>query len=194
MTASVHRLPTATEPAAPAASARSWRVRPAPIREPHFDDEQPFRHLSIVSGSAPTLPFRTTDSEPAVAVGRSPVVAPDFFDRQPTSRRQLPDVERFGRQLFTGLLEVLAGRRSASQLAPLTSAGIYAGIVRDALGNDRLGCAGRRPTLQSMRVSEPADGVAELSAVVRIGPRCRALAARVEGLDGRWRCVRLQLG
>jgi hypothetical protein len=48
--------------------------------------------------------------------------------------------------------------------------------------------------LRSIRVCEPADGVAEVSAVVQIGPRFRAMAARLEGLDGRWRCVRLQLG
>jgi hypothetical protein len=45
-----------------------------------------------------------------------------------------------------------------------------------------------------VRVFEPADGVAELSAVVQVGPRYRAVAARLEGRNGRWRCVRLQLG
>jgi hypothetical protein len=49
-------------------------------------------------------------------------------------------------------------------------------------------------TIRSVRVCEPADGVAELSAVVQVGTRYRAVAARLEGLNGRWRCVRLQLG
>jgi len=48
--------------------------------------------------------------------------------------------------------------------------------------------------VRSVRVCEPADGVAELSAVVQAGARFRAIAARLEGLDGRWRCVRLQIG
>jgi hypothetical protein len=29
---------------------------------------------------------------------------------------------------------------------------------------------------------------------VQVGTRYRAVAARLEGLNGRWRCVRLQLG
>lgn len=194
MTVASHPImrPVPTEPTLRAGGL--WRVEAAPVREPRFDDEQTRRHLSLVSASAPTLPFSGHETAAPLVHQRGTGAGADYFDAQPTGRKELPDVERFGRQLFTGLLEVLAGRRAPNQLAPLTSAGIYAGIVRDAMGNDRLGCAGRRPTLQSMRVSEPADGVAEISAVVRIGVRCRAMAARVEGLDGRWRCVRLQIG
>lgn len=194
MTVAAHPImqPVPTDPTL--RSGATWRVEAAPVREPRFDDEQARRHLTLVHASAPTLPFSGQETVVSLMHQRGAGAAADYFDAQPTGREGLPDVERFGRQLFTGLLEVLAGRRAPNQLAPLTSAGIYAGIVRDAMGNDRLGCAGRRPTLQSMRVSEPADGVAELSAVVRVGIRCRAVAARVEGLDGRWRCVRLQIG
>ena len=46
----------------------------------------------------------------------------------------------------------------------------------------------------NLHVTEPADGVAEVAAVLRIENRFRALALRLEGLDGRWRCVRLQIG
>lgn len=173
-----------------------WRVRAAPIREPHFDDEQPVRHLSLVARQAQALPFASAPVlQGAPPSSRRLIAVPARdFSAVPTRRNQLPEVERFGRHFITGLLEVLAGRRSVSQLAPLTSAGIHAGIVRDALGKDRLGCAGHHPALQSIRVMEPADGVAELSAVVVVGRRCRAIAARLEGLDGRWRCVRLQIG
>jgi hypothetical protein len=45
-----------------------------------------------------------------------------------------------------------------------------------------------------VHVSEPADGVAEACAVVDTGPRRRAIALRLEGLDGRWRCTQLQFG
>jgi hypothetical protein len=46
----------------------------------------------------------------------------------------------------------------------------------------------------SVHVSEPADGVAEIAAVIRRGPRFHAVAARLEGIDGQWRCVQLQIG
>jgi hypothetical protein len=45
-----------------------------------------------------------------------------------------------------------------------------------------------------VRLCEPADEVAELSAVIQTGRRCRAVALRLEGTNGRWRCVRLQIG
>jgi hypothetical protein len=46
----------------------------------------------------------------------------------------------------------------------------------------------------SVRADEPVDGIAELAATVRIGPRVRAVAMRLEAPDGRWRCTLLQLG
>jgi len=48
--------------------------------------------------------------------------------------------------------------------------------------------------LRRLIVSEPADGVAEVTAVVERGPRTRALALRMEGRDGRWVVTALQMG
>ena len=45
-----------------------------------------------------------------------------------------------------------------------------------------------------VHVSEPVDGVAEVSAVARRDGRAHAVAARLEGIDGRWRCTALQIG
>jgi hypothetical protein len=45
-----------------------------------------------------------------------------------------------------------------------------------------------------VRVCEPVDGVAEISAVARRSGRAHAVAARLEGLDGRWRCTAVQIG
>ena len=45
-----------------------------------------------------------------------------------------------------------------------------------------------------IRVCEPVDGVAEVSAVAHRGGRAHAVAARLEGIDGRWRCTVLQIG
>jgi len=56
--------------------------------------------------------------------------------------------------------------------------------------------AGRRPWARSVRsvhVSEPTDGVAEVTAVVDRGSRCAALALRMQGLDGRWLITALDL-
>ena len=64
--------------------------------------------------------------------------------------------------------------------------------------------SGRRPRwcvqgtapviVTSVRVGEPVDGVAEVSAVARRAGKAHAVAARLEGIDGRWRCTALQVG
>jgi hypothetical protein len=157
-------------------------VRPAPPREPLFDDEVPARHLRLVGPHDRPLPF---------APSRRRLTDPrDLFAMQPTGRGQLPDPRWFARRLLIGALEALGGRRSPRQLAPHLSQAVLNGLLGDSPRREWPHPA----TLRSMRVSEPADGVAEISAVVQTGPRFRAVAARLEGLDGRWRCVRLQLG
>jgi hypothetical protein len=88
-------------------------VRPAPRREPPFDDELPQRHLTLVGPHDRPLPFapsrrRLTDLH-------------DAFAMQPTGRGQLPDPALFGRRLLVAILEAMAGRRSAHQLAPTSA-------------------------------------------------------------------------
>jgi hypothetical protein len=48
-------------------------------------------------------------------------------------------------------------------------------------------------TILSVRHSAPADGVVEAVVVVSGPARTRALAMRVEGVDGRWRATSLAL-
>ena len=93
-----------------------------------------------------------------------------------------------------GVIETATGRRPASQLRQHTSPTVHAGLARDAGRIDRLGSARRPATLHSVHITEPADAVAEVTAVLRVGDRFRALALRLEGFEGRWRCVRLQIG
>jgi hypothetical protein len=165
-------------------------LRPAPRREPPFDDEQPARCLSLVSPLDQPLPFDTLD--PAAPLTLRPPADP--FTVRPTGRHELPEPTVLARRLVIGVIETVTGRRSASQLRQHTSPTVQAGLARDAGRISRLGTAQRPATLHSLHVIEPADGVAEVAAVLRVGDRFRALALRLEGLDGRWRCVRLQIG
>ncbi len=53
----------------------------------------------------------------------------------------------------------------------------------------------RRPAIvRRVRVCEPADGIVEACAVVVSHGRVRALAIRLEGLDGRWLVTALTIG
>jgi hypothetical protein len=90
-------------------------------------------------------------------------------------------------------LEALAGRRPLNQVQRLTSPGVYSALSRG--GRPRWCREGNAPLMVGrVHVSEPVDGVAEISAVARRAGRAHALAARLEGIDGRWRCTALQIG
>jgi hypothetical protein len=110
-----------------------------------------------------------------------------------SSRSDLPDPAAAGRRLITLTLEAFAGRRPLWQLQPLTSPGVFAAL---STGRRPRWCAsGTAPLLIGrVHVCEPVDGVAEISAVARRGGRAHAIAARLEGADGRWRCTALQIG
>jgi uncharacterized protein DUF6459 len=122
-------------------------------------------------------------------------VATEATDFGPTwSRRsELPDPRAVGRRLVTLTLEAFAGRRPVTQLKPLVSPGLFTALSERR--RPRWCSEGTAPLLvSSVRVCEPVDGVAEVSAVVRRGGRAHAVAARLEGIDGRWRCTALQIG
>lgn len=121
------------------------------------------------------------DTDPAVAV-----VA--------TSRADLPDPAAWTGQLVQALLEVLGHERPRSQLVRWLTPEVYADLGVHLAARPAQAVRGRaRRTVSSVHVFEPADGVVEATAVVIGGRRARAVALRLEGWDGRWRCTRLAM-
>ena len=195
-------------------SRRTGVVRrlPVPVCEPPYDDElgprpdRPTargRHLTVVQGSL-ALSFSLPGGAPAVPQApaglrlvrrtdaRTPAgVSEEWAEPQPTPRAQLPDPHGWAPRLAQALVEVVGGERPLAQLVRWTSAEVYERLRR-GLGYTRERDP-LRAVVRSVTVSEPADGVAEVAAIVRRGPRCTALALRMEGLDGRWQCTELEL-
>lgn len=174
----------------PVSAAHRYWAEPAPHREPPFDDELPERHLSLVGPLDQPLPLDDAGEGPVL----QPSAPAEPFEDQPIEDDELPEPALMARRLVIGVVEIATGRRSPAQLRHHTSPTVQAGLVRDAGRITRLGTRHRPAALHSLHVTEPADGVAEVAAVLRIENRFRALALRLEGLDGRWRCVRLQIG
>jgi hypothetical protein len=179
MTAS---LRTAPEPA-------PLRLVVVPTPQPPLEDERiPVR--LVRPGVAVPRPVHRPGPRPRTAYGP---LAQDDFGPTWSSRAQLPDPRDAGRRLITLTLEAMAGRRPLVQVQSLTTPRVFAALS-----------AGRRPRwctdsstpllVGRVHVSEPVDGVAEVSAVARRDGRAHAVAARLEGLDGRWRCTALQIG
>lgn len=194
--------------AAVAGSAAGRRAKrpylaPVPDSEPPFDpvggprgSTTPIRERRpAATGFSPggSTPIQLTASVPAPTSVACAAVPPWSADPDMGIRRtgtaQLPAAARAAQVFATALVEVLAGRRPVGQLRVHTAPAVFAGLV------------GRAPhglnapaLVMSVRVCQPADGVAEISATVRSGARVRAIAFRMEGVDGRWRVTALDIG
>lgn len=170
-----------------ARDARQITITPAPRRDPPFDDELTDRpKLVLLDGrTQPRLPFADVAAPGERRIGST---------GRASVRLGVPAAGRFGHTLIQGIIEVVNGLRPAAQLRGHLSPAIQLALTRRAGTLGRFRTGGRPPTVRSVHVSEPIPGAAEISAVVDIGGRVRAIAARIELSHGRWRCVQLQFG
>jgi hypothetical protein len=179
MTAPTHPAPPAVHP--------GLRLRVVPTPQPPLEQRPALR--LVHPGRAVPRPQHQPGPRPRSASAP----ADDRFGPVLSGRADLPSAAEIGRALVTTTLEALIGRRPLAQVRPFTSAGVYAALTR-----------GRRPgwcrggnapvVIGRVQVCEPVDGVAEISAVAHRAGRAHAVAARLEGIDGRWRCTALQIG
>jgi len=165
-------------------------LRIAVVRTPQPPAERGPLRL-VLPGVVPPRPVHRPGPRPGAAA-RAAAPGADFAPVWST-RADLIDPRDAGRRLLTTVLEVLAGRRPMAQLTALATPGVAAAI---AGGRRPRWCAeGAAPiVLGAVHVCEPVDGVAEVSAVARRSGRAHAVAARLEGVDGRWRCTAVQIG
>lgn len=122
-----------------------------------------------------------------------------FFERQPTGRALLPEPEPWAKQYAQAWVEANIGKRPARQLRRWSSPAVLAKLAepeqpaspRRDVSKTRQARKLREPhsIVSSVQVGEPADGIAEVAAVVRSQGRSRALMLRFEGWDGRWICT-----
>ena len=126
------------------------------------------------------------------------VDAEEFFDFQPCSSAELPDPAPLIENLATGVIEILLGVREVQQMARFVTEGLFQQLMDRALiaRRDRA----QRPqravpgfAVGSVQTCHPADGVVEGAVVVRSAVRTRAVAMRLEGLDGRWRATAIRV-
>lgn len=185
-------------------TAATVRRLPVPVCQPPYDDELPERD-HIPTQGALALQFELPSRLPVEPVVPHLTLVPDlrpdldddWAEPQHTPTAQLPPARQWAARLTQAVVEVMAGGRPAAQLVRWTSLEVYTELQRAVLRAGRRGVDARRSTqlssVRSVHVSSPADGVAEVCAVVDEGARRRAVAMRLEGKDGRWQCTALQL-
>jgi hypothetical protein len=185
------------------------RRLPVPASEPPYDDERPGRGpagppAEAVQGTL-ALAFVLPTGVPAAPAAPPElrlVPLPDSEDEadavefgpQPTPTAALPEARGWAGRFAQAVVEVLAGDRPLPQLIRWTTTAVYDEVAALIVGPGAGPGDAARGIVRSVHVSLPADGVAEVAALVRRGARSTAVALRLEGLDGRWQCTALELG
>lgn len=111
------------------------------------------------------------------------------------------DVRLVARSIAQAALEVLAGTRPLQQLSRSLNEECYLSLQHRAAltrkhaartrGNSR---PHRSPMVRSVRVCSISETICEASIVVAEEQRCRAVAMRLERLDGVWQVTALEIG
>lgn len=110
-----------------------------------------------------------------------------------------PDLHGFATRFAQAVVEVIGGDRGVHQMMRWTTVEVYEDLQRRSATLQRTipGDQRRRrlrAQVRSVHLSRPADDVAEICIRVRHGQRSRAIAARIECIEGRWRCTVLEFG
>ncbi len=171
------------------------RALPVPDTDPPVEDVGGERRGWLTSTAPPRPPG--VQGVLTLVVPDPPVEDDDGdFGPRPTATRDLPAAGEWGRRLVQVVVEVVCGQRPPTQLLRWTSQAVYDEVLAQTLPHPRPGAPAtrRRPRISSVRVCQPVDGVAELSAVVHGQYRVQALAMRLEGRDGRWQATAIETG
>lgn len=153
--------------------------------------EQPLPLDWTVGGDLPATPPRAKHLR---LVTPNPPPAPPA----PGSAGRLPAPAPWVARLAPAILEVAAGERPAGQLTRWVTTEIRETLARRGMAVRRhpagkgLQPQGRK--VRSVRVTSPAPGVIEASAVVVGAVRSRAVAMRLEAVRDRWLVTAVELG
>ena len=151
------------------------------------DPNEDWQHL-VLEMFRPELPIPVAKKPPLYLVASTfgEEYDPEFAP-EPTSAADLPDIEELIFQFIHNVVEIWAGRRSASQVQPMCHHLIFSELQRSA-GQQKL--VGR---IRKIKVTQPLDGISESTVTVRYADRLRVVAIRFEGRDQRWLCTALTL-
>ncbi len=153
---------------------------------PVTDDEQdePVRRALVpVAGVAPRTGPSTGSAPGSAAAGDDAATPP------------VPDPADTARALGLCVVEILTGGREVDSIARWVTEDVQRHLLQRAALAARARSVARRsrarPLVQvgSVRICEPAPGVAEAAVVVHTRSHARAVALRLELRQGRWRAT-----
>lgn len=144
-------------------------------------------------------PGGTARLRPAPRDRRTLATVETLFAVQSTPRDDLPDPAQIARDLARCVVEILAGARELDQIARWLTDEVQRNLQQRVLIATRARSVRRQPpqrpvfSIGSVLIDEPASGIAEATVIVHGKARTRAVAIRLEGLDGRWRATAISV-
>jgi hypothetical protein len=153
--------------------------------------------ITAPSISGPSMPIAQTQAALALDLDDAPDLPARPGLRVVTGDER--ELDAFSVRFAQAVVEVIGGDRGVHQLMRWTTEWVYADLMhrshalqRTTPGDQRLRRV--RATVRSVHLFRPHEDAAELSIHVRHGQRSRAIAARIERIEGRWRCTVLDFG
>ena len=107
--------------------------------------------------------------------------------RKPSPLSQLPHLDAWVGKYIVSVIEIYGGKRPVHQLARWSHRTIYAQLSKN------IGAWKPLPKIRKLYISQPLEGIAEVTVTLRFDQRVRSLVLRFEGVDHRWLCTKLEL-
>ena len=104
---------------------------------------------------------------------------------KPSPLQDLPDIDQWVSRYVLSVIEVWSGKRAPMQLARWSHKKVYEVVLSSIRSRSAL------PKIRNIYISQPIDGVAEVTVTLRYDERVRSLVLRFEGVDKRWLCTEL---
>lgn len=124
------------------------------------------------------------------------VPTPDLLDgedvdpdstKRPSRLSELPDLDDWVGKFVVSVVEICGGKRPLQQLARWSHRKVYTQLM------GLVGSWKPLPKIRKMYISQPLEGIAEVTITLRFDQRVRCLALRFEGADKKWTCTEMLL-
>ena len=109
------------------------------------------------------------------------------FSPIPSNLAELPDLYSWSKSFIIVVIEIWSGRRSVMQLAKNCHRSVMNKIIEQQKTLN-IECQ-----IRKIYISQPIEGVLEVTVTLKIENRVRSLILRFEGVDKKWICTELDL-
>jgi hypothetical protein len=143
-----------------------------------------YSQLVVFPPQVPAIPKLYLVPTPEYLEGEEP--DPEMAKR-PSPLTDLPKLDDWVGKYVVSLVEICGGKRPVQQLARWTHRVTYQQLI------SLIGQWKPLPKIRKFYISEPLEGIAEVTITLRFETRVRALALRFEGIEKRWVCTNMEL-